>query len=1048
MKKFTMFACAALMLGLALSSVAGDYPVDTNSVNPNIHYTSNANGTLHGGNANFNKAAGDTIVLMGPTGTYKGDFENSVGGAMPDGWYSWDITQSTASHWSLTSQLSSDPYMTGLVGQTLWCGTAMDACAPSDSAWGYGNSWNESVEWTYTVPHPAFTSTVTLTGDIFYDTEKDWDYVYFSKKTGGQKGYSNVDTWTGTSTMDVVIDDTTTITVPTTEAISESITYLPADYFEGNKIVLAFRFQADSAASDEDCWNPTEGPFFMDNMTVTVNDGAKTVYSTTDDFTTDMGTWTPIIPQGVGNFAKIWEDLTALDPCTINPSKQVAFIDDGLVVPGTGGSNCINWCYGPGGYIVNTKGGLAGPLEHLHTAIESPVMNWPDQTYDGIVFLFDGFVHEDLSDDSPGMFYTWSVRSAATDSGDVITEMPWVDRNYVYYGGPGFLRTGDDVTDLMEPGRNEVQLQATCYELGYAWGWVGDDGFPAPYLDNFSVKLYKYTGPGIAVRELELAQDNFPETGIIDTADLSALSVRFDMANNISPASDAWNDPGDSLMFQISPVRAGSILAGAPELHWVLNPNHTFDSVRSSDLGLATSGIAYGDTAISGVSGLPVADEWAFDLPDTGFLFPGDVLQYYVTATDDVDGDQATVTAPADLTGYGDFSHPLAYSQSYTVHCLPTITGNVVDGYEQPKVLFIDDSDIRFGSQNEFYGSFDNLGMVAGTDYDIYYVNAPTSGVGDGIGGRATAVQLANYDDIVYTCGNSGVNTISNGDTDNDAGDDVTVLTLWLQQGNKDMFLTGDDLVSDLMQAGTKTVTFAQDYMGVNVDADPLHKLINDQVAPVVKAIAANPVIQNQDTWVAYGGCFGINTFDAITLRPGAVRLAEYLDPDGNSGQYNFSAATLMVQGNGSRCVSLPYGFRYVYNDPNATPVVKATGSVSARTQIMADVLSYFNLGAGSGSVTAVPGAEKFVAKAYPNPFNPQTTIKFTMPKSGPVSVKIFNLRGELVRTLVNDVQTAGEHTVLWDGTSNSGSSVSSGVYFYEARSGSDVQVNKITMVK
>jgi len=166
----------------------------------------------------------------------------------------------------------------------------------------------------------------------------------------------------------------------------------------------------------------------------------------------------------------------------------VAFIDDGVVVPGTGGSQCINWCYGPGGYIVTTTGGLAGDAEHIHNAIESPVMQWPlrprngcsEPVPDGIILSFGVYRHEDLTADAPGIFYTWGVRSAV--AGDDIEVAPWEDRNFVYYGGPDYVRGGDDVTDLMVESRDRVQVQLTCYELGYQWSWTGNRWLPGSFL--------------------------------------------------------------------------------------------------------------------------------------------------------------------------------------------------------------------------------------------------------------------------------------------------------------------------------------------------------------------------------------------------------------------------------------------------------------------------------------------------------------------------------------------------------------------------------------
>jgi len=84
----------------------------------------------------------------------------------------------------------------------------------------------------------------------------------------------------------------------------------------------------------------------------------------------------------------------------------------------------------------------------------------------------------------------------------------------------------------------------------------------------------------------------------------------------------------------------------------------------------------------------------------------------------------------------------------------------------------------------------------------------------------------------------------------------------------------------------------------------------------------------------------------------------------------------------------------------------------------------------------------------YPNPFNPTTTIKYQLPENQFVKVEIFNALGEVVNTLVNQSQDAGEYTINWNGKSNSGQSLASGTYFYRIKAGSFVEVKKMMMIK
>ena len=84
----------------------------------------------------------------------------------------------------------------------------------------------------------------------------------------------------------------------------------------------------------------------------------------------------------------------------------------------------------------------------------------------------------------------------------------------------------------------------------------------------------------------------------------------------------------------------------------------------------------------------------------------------------------------------------------------------------------------------------------------------------------------------------------------------------------------------------------------------------------------------------------------------------------------------------------------------------------------------------GMEDVGAFHGPNVTIASIYPNPFNPATTIDFSLARSGPVRVEIYALDGRLVRILLSDDRPAGDHQVRWDGTGNTGGRVPSGAYF------------------
>ncbi|HVP07030.1 MAG TPA: FlgD immunoglobulin-like domain containing protein, partial [Candidatus Acidoferrum sp.] len=84
----------------------------------------------------------------------------------------------------------------------------------------------------------------------------------------------------------------------------------------------------------------------------------------------------------------------------------------------------------------------------------------------------------------------------------------------------------------------------------------------------------------------------------------------------------------------------------------------------------------------------------------------------------------------------------------------------------------------------------------------------------------------------------------------------------------------------------------------------------------------------------------------------------------------------------------------------------------------------------------------------YPNPFNPGTQISFALPVAGKVTLEIFNVTGQHIRTLVDGAMTAGTHVVPWDGTDATGTPVAGGVYLYRLTSGSFVEARKMILLK
>lgn len=84
----------------------------------------------------------------------------------------------------------------------------------------------------------------------------------------------------------------------------------------------------------------------------------------------------------------------------------------------------------------------------------------------------------------------------------------------------------------------------------------------------------------------------------------------------------------------------------------------------------------------------------------------------------------------------------------------------------------------------------------------------------------------------------------------------------------------------------------------------------------------------------------------------------------------------------------------------------------------------------------------------FPNPFNPSTIIPYSLKSKGQTNLVIFNTLGQVVKTLVNESQSAGLHEVRWDGCDDLGHEVSSGIYFYQLTNGSFMNTRRMLLVK
>ncbi|MDP3831725.1 MAG: T9SS type A sorting domain-containing protein, partial [Ignavibacteriaceae bacterium] len=106
------------------------------------------------------------------------------------------------------------------------------------------------------------------------------------------------------------------------------------------------------------------------------------------------------------------------------------------------------------------------------------------------------------------------------------------------------------------------------------------------------------------------------------------------------------------------------------------------------------------------------------------------------------------------------------------------------------------------------------------------------------------------------------------------------------------------------------------------------------------------------------------------------------------------------------------------------------------------DTLKVMSIPVNINDVESIPN-DYSLSQNYPNPFNPITKINYTIPQTGLVTIKVFDILGKEITTLVNEEKKSGNHKIEFNG-----SKLSSGIYFYQIKSGSFTATKKLVLLK
>lgn len=283
--------------------------------------------------------------------------------------------------------------------------------------------------------------------------------------------------------------------------------------------------------------------------------------------------------------------------------------------------------------------------------------------------------------------------------------------------------------------------------------------------------------------------------------------------------------------------------------------------------------------------------------------------------------------------------------------------------------------------------------------------------------------------------------------------DDQISLMGWLSTpDSRDLLLCGDDLAEYLIEMGNDVFPFFRDYLVADYPpaADPnpgslidtwAYDLV-DSVVTLLNAVEGDSFIEDGSA-VLQGGPPRLRYYDKVDDFPGGggARTTEYMSNKAGNPIYAAGCQAHATSGGDYwDVVYLPYS-------------ISTIRDINDRVYMLRNILEFFGNAPADTSVgidrpIVDEGYVNTLYPNYPNPFNPETVIWFSLKDNGPVTVKVYNVAGQLVRTLFDGEMIAGVHEIVWDGRDDHGEEVSSGVYFYSLDMNRGRLVKRMVLIK
>jgi hypothetical protein len=910
--------------------------------------------------------------------------------------------------------------------RSLWCGARAATTGPVCGYLllpGYGNNWNQS--WR-TKTCLALTGNLDVSFLLETDSEPGYDATFLE--------YTNDCTgpdYTGWTTIDGGVGVWDDIQGPFAAGGSYAVGAGP--------VKVRLRFAADGGFSDEDAnFDSHAGPTVVDNL---VAEGLPLEnFNTTAVGATSTTNWEGFGETGYGQHMALFSGISLVqqDNCAKNLSCQWAAIASSSETYACGGfplQTAVPKGNGEGQYLNNEVWSPSFALAGTGSVINLQFTVYRDNALDGLVF------------------YIWDVRSI----NGVGCQSAWRSRGFVYYGNQkDFLVNTFPVGDLIPA--SAVSMRARLGVIDQCGVWCGVFGTGAchahaPLLDAIKVYRVDIFGPVYSIRDIDQFQDTFPSDGT-DTG-----IGRADAALSVTPSASPTIAPGDSARIIVSdPITTtGSNVSGLATDNLGGTGNQPGGTNGNKACYIWVHVNDNGVPAPAGKSGANLTDNTSYPFKDTqvadgktwtriqcwlrtaststfvvdlndNLFTAGDIVSYFFQATNT---SAQTSYASGSTLGFVQSDLTVAAQNASEFTILP-VNGNGTEGND---ILYVDGMDGR-GNQGFFDEAFGDMGL----NPDRFDVRGPSSSVSNRPGTRVTDVsqQLnANYQKIIWDGGDL-TQSLGDGTGSPEKSNDYAMVNAFLSGLSTagGVYICGDDYAAGLVAAaGASAVTFKSTSITFTLTTGN-HRTTYG-IAPWGVGVAGGAF--NGDRWVIFGGCPLINDFDVMSPTGTSVGQSTYdnaLTAGVEAGGYAEISKTI---GN-ARVMISGYSFGYIRDDE--------TDGVRDGSRHMRDIL-VFLANNPPQPTDAKPVAVNSLEQNYPNPFNPQTTIAFSLKDRARVKIDVYNVAGELVKTLVDETRAAGSYSdVRWDGRNAANQPVSSGVYFYKLVTNNYSMTKKMVLLK